>query len=133
MKGVKVLMRSFCWMGNIGSERWWLSENIRCNGCVLCSTLLLHSPSSHVSSHPWCHIFVYFYHDKEYNSVDHNHAEDHTQINPLRSVHINLEDFFQDVFSWYLWKVWCLVVKNQAPQIILVLTLKEFSKFLSSN
>jgi len=120
------LMTSFGWRGNIGSERWWLSENIRCNSCVLSSTLLLHSPPSQVPSNPWCHILVDFDHDEENNAVDHDHAEDHTQVYPLWSVHINLEDLFQDVFSWYPWKIWCLVVKYQAPQIILVLTLKEF-------
>lgn len=120
-------MPSFCLSGNIGSERWWLSENIRCDSCVLCSTLLLHSPPSKVPSDPRCHVLVDFDHDEENDAIDHNHAEDHTQVYPLWSVDINLEYFLQDVFARYLRKVRCLVVEYQAAQIVLVLTLKEFS------
>lgn len=91
--------------------------------------LLLHSSSGDVTSDPRCHILTNFDQHEEEDAVNGYHAEDDTKIHPFRSMNVNLVHIFQDVLSRYLRKIQSLVVKKQALEIILVLSLKSLNCF----
>lgn len=85
--------------------------------------LLLHYSPCYVASHPRRHVFVDLDHDEEDYAVDDDHAIDHTEIHPFRSVYVDLEDVFQDELTVYF-HARRLAVEHQPLQIILVLSLK---------
>ncbi|CAH2037084.1 unnamed protein product [Thlaspi arvense] len=84
---------------NIVSQRRRLGKTIWRNCGVLSSILLLHPSSCDVASDPRSYILVGLNHDEENDAVDDNHAENHTEVDPFRSVQVDLEDVLQNIFT----------------------------------
>lgn len=77
-----------------------IGSNGNRGGLISIHLLLLHPSPGYVTSDPRGNILAKFDHDEENDPVYDYHAEDYTQINPLWSVYINLENILQYVFAW---------------------------------
>lgn len=89
-----------------------------------------------ISPDPRGYILVDLDHHEGHDLVNHDHAEEHTQVDPLGQFQVDLEHVLEDVLSWGLHPSY-LPVEHRALEVILVLALKRekivtFSGFPSS-
>ncbi|BAT11460.1 Os10g0494400, partial [Oryza sativa Japonica Group] len=87
--------------------------------------LALHPAPRDVAAHPRGDVLADLDHGEEEEAVDEDHAEEHGEVQPLGSAHVDLEHVLQDVLAGDLGELVVLVVEHQALQVVLVLTLQQ--------
>lgn len=85
--------------------------------------LLLHPLPRDVAADPRQRVLVDLDHEEEEDAVDEDHAENDRQVDPLGTVHVDLEDVLEDEVPGDLGLVRVLVVEHEALHVVLALAL----------